>query len=240
MSQPEIEISIVLPAYEEAENLKLLLPQLRAVLGGLSPGFEIVVVDTEQPRDATPEVCRENDVRYLPREGGSFYGDAIRTGIRHSLGKYIICMDADGSHDPDFLPQLWKYRGDYDLVIASRYVPGGKTENSAILIGMSLMVNIAFRLVLGLRCHDVSNSFRLYQGDALRALTLECNHFDVVEEILVKLSSSRPSYRIMEVPFTFKKRHAGKTKRDLVSFALNYLGTLCRLYRLKQKAKKQS
>jgi len=62
----------------------------------------------------------------------------------------------------------------------------------------------------------------------------------VVEEILVKLSSSRPSYRIMEVPFTFKKRHAGKTKRDLVSFALNYLGTLCRLYRLKQKAKKQS
>ncbi len=240
MSQQEIEVSIVLPAYEEAENLKLLLPQLRAVLGSLSPAFEIVVVDTEQPRDATPEVCRENGVRYLPRAGGSFYGDAVRTGVRNALGKYIVCMDADGSHDPEFLSQLWKYRDDYDLVIASRYVPGGKTENPAILIGMSLMVNVAFRLVLGLRCHDVSNSFRLYQGDALRALELECNHFDVVEEILVKLSSPRQPYRIKEVPFTFKKRHAGKTKRDLLSFALNYLGTLCRLHRLKRKIKKQN
>jgi dolichol-phosphate mannosyltransferase len=101
------------------------------------------------------------------------------------------------------------------------------------------MVNVVFRVVLGLKCYDVSNSFRLYQGDALRRLELKCDNFDIVEEILIKLSSSQAGYRIEEVPFTFERRKAGTTKRQLVAFAIGYLGTLLRLSRFKRQVRKQ-
>jgi len=229
----------VLPAYEEAANLELLLPLLRQSAGALGGTWEILVVDTQQPHDATPDVCKKNGVRYVSRADGPLYGHAIRTAQREAKGKWLIFMDADGSHNPNFLPSLWEHRESADLVIASRYMAGGKTENPAVLIFMSLMVNVAFRLALGLKCHDVSNSFRLYRGDDLRALNLKCNNFDIVEEILVKLTVARPGYRVKEIPFVFEKRKAGKTKRNLVLFALGYAATLARLMKMKYEARSQ-
>jgi dolichol-phosphate mannosyltransferase len=234
------QLSIVLPAYEEAANLENLLPRLAQVAGqlvGPSPQFEILVVDTPTPRDETPAVCQRHGVRYVPRRGGSLYGHAIRTALEEARGQWVIFMDADGSHNPGFLPELWRYRDSFDLVIASRYVPGGKTENPAVLIFLSLTVNVVFRVTLGLKCADVSNSFRLYRGDDLRALRLKCNHFDIVEEILVKLTTFHPGYRLKEVPFFFEKRKAGKTKRNLLTFALGYFVTLLRLLKLKREAR---
>lgn len=233
------ELSVVLPAYEEAANLKCLLPRLNAVARELTPSYEILVIDAQSPRDETPAVCGEFAVRYLARTGGSMYGHAIRTAIREARGTFIIIMDADGSHAPEFLPRLWEQRADADLVIASRYVAGGRTENPAVLILMSLTVNVLFRLALGLKCRDVSNSFRLYRGQDFRELRLKCNHFDIVEEMLVKLTTLHPGYCIREVPFCFEKRKAGKTKRNLFTFALGYGITLVRMMRLRREARKQ-
>ena len=229
----------MLPAYEEAANLGRLLPKLHAVASQLAPDYELVVVDTQTPLDASPEVCRVHNARYVARQGGNLYGHAIRTALSEARGQYVIFMDADGSHNPDFLPSLWQHRNEADLVIASRYVPGGKTENPALLIFMSLMVNYVFRFSLGLNCFDVSNSFRLYRGDDLRALRLKCNHFDIVEEILVKLVFSRRQYRIREVPFVFEQRKAGKTKRNLLLFAFGYVATLVHLLKLKHDARRE-
>jgi dolichol-phosphate mannosyltransferase len=147
-------------------------------------------------------------------------------------------MDSDGSHPVSMVPILWSRRKDADLVIASRYVKDGHTENPAILVFLSLVVNSVFRLVLGLKCRDVSNSFRLYDGEALRSLSLECENFDIIEEILIKLSLSKKDFEAIEVPFTFGTRKEGKTKRNLFKFAVSYLGTLCKLYRLKAEAKR--
>jgi dolichol-phosphate mannosyltransferase len=240
LSRDPLELSIVMPAYEEADNLRVLLPALRETAQALTPSHEILVVDTAQPRDATPHVCVEAGVTYVPRCGGDYYGHAVRTGIAESRGRFIVLMDADGSHNPAFIRELWPHRESADLVIASRYMAGGRTENPAILIFMSLMVNVVFRLVLGLRCRDVSNSFRLYRGDDLRALTLACDNFDIVEEILVLLSTAHPGYRIHEVPFTFETRKAGRTKRKLVAFAMSYVAVLWRLHRLRVQAAKQT
>ena len=234
----EIELSIVLPAYEEADSLGQVLPLLQRVAADLTPSFEILVVDTMQPRDDTPNVCARLGVIYSPRRGGDLYGDAVRTGFQVARGRFVVVMDGDGSHNPRAVPTLWEHRDSYDLVIASRYIRGGQTENPAVLILMSQMVNIVFRIVLGLKCYDVSNSFRLYRGDDVRALHLECNHFDIVEEILVKLAALRPDFRIKEVPFTFEKRKAGKTKRQLLTFILGYVGTLLRLLRLQARARR--
>ena len=232
------ELSVVLPAYQEADNLRQMLPVLNEVARSLTPRYEIIVVDSEQPLDDTPAICRDAGATYVPRRGGQAYGHAIRTALAVAKGRHVIFMDADGSHNPRFLPQLWAEREHADLVIASRYVRGGKTENPAVLIFMSLMVNVVFRVVLGLKCYDVSNSFRLYQGEALRQLELKCDNFDIIEEILIKLSYSQPGYRIKEVPSTFEKRKAGTTKRQLLRFAFGYLATLLRLSRFKREMRK--
>ena len=232
------ELSVVLPAYQEAENLRQMLPVITEVAGSLTPHYEIIVIDTEQPLDDTPAICRDAGVACVPRRGGASYGHAIRTALTVAKGQHVVFMDADGSHNPRFLPQLWAERERADLVIASRYVRGGKTENPAVLIFLSLMVNVVFRVVLGLKCYDVSNSFRLYHGEALRSLQLKCDNFDIIEEILIKLSYSQPGYRIKEIPSTFEKRKAGTTKRQLLAFAVGYLATLLRLSRFKREMRK--
>jgi dolichol-phosphate mannosyltransferase len=231
-----LELSVVLPACQEGDNLRQILPVLNDVARSLMASYEIVVIDTEQPLDDTPAICAELGVTRVPRRGGALYGHATRTALEVVRGKHVIFMDADGSHNPRVLPQLWAERDHADLVIASRYVRGGKTENPAVLIFLSLMVNVVFRVVLGLECHDVSSSFRLYRADALRRLELECDNFDIIEEILIKLSCAQPSFRIKEIPFTFEKRKAGATKRRLVAFAIGYLATLWRLSKFKREA----
>jgi dolichol-phosphate mannosyltransferase len=231
-----IELTVILPALQEAESLKKLLPALRAVLNTFGILYEVVVIDAILPTDETPLVCVENAVSCVNRVGGALYSDAVKTGIRHARGKYILFMDADGSHNPRSIPALWEQRMTADLIIASRYVPGGATENPAILILMSRIVNIVFRLVLQLGVSDVSNSFRLYRGQHLKQLDLQCEHFDIIEEILVKLCAEHRDYRVKEVPMTFERRKAGKTKRDLVAFAIGYVTSLRRLRKIRRDA----
>lgn len=223
------DLSVILPAYNEEENLRLLLPRIRHSCEALAPDHEILVVDTMAPMDGTPELCEEEGVRYVPRTGGNQYGDAIRTGIARATGRHIIFMDADGSHPPHFLADLYALRDQADIVVASRYVEGGFTENSKILVLMSWFVNVGYRIVLGLKCKDVSNSFKLYKGEALRRLDLHCNNFDIVEEILYKMVRQNRGFTIREVPFSFKKRMFGQTKRNLAAFIFSYVVTLLKL-----------
>lgn len=223
-----MELSVVLPAYLEEENLRVLLPRLHPVLRRLA-GYEVIVVDTRRPMDQTRQACEEHGARYLPREHGDSYGDAVRTGIAAAAGRWVLLMDADGSHTPEFIPSLWERREEADVVIASRYTEGGHSENLLALRWMSIVLNLSYSWVLGLHCRDVSNSFKLYRGEQLRRLTLRCDNFDVVEEILFKLRKGNPGLRILEVPFTFKKRMFGETKRNLFLFILTYLYTIVKL-----------
>lgn len=222
-------LSVIIPAFHEEENLRVLLPRLRRVLDQQGVSYEIIVVDTEVPLDNTREACVEHGVSYVHRRGGDSYGAAVRTGIEAAAGEWILFMDADGSHTPEFIPKLLAHRDNSDVVIASRYVAGGYTENSRILVLMSQAVNITYRVVLGLQCKEVSNSFKLYRAAMLKSLSLRCDNFDIIEEILFKLHRAHAQLRIREVPFSFKKRMYGKTKRNLVAFMLSYLYTLLRL-----------
>jgi dolichol-phosphate mannosyltransferase len=230
------ELSIVLPAYREAESLATLLPVLKAKAAELTSNFEILVIDTEQPMDHTAEVCAAAGVRHIHRRGGNNYGDAVRTGIAESRGDSVIFMDADGSHNPIHLKGLWGEREGYLVVIGSRYVRGGVTENPFILIAMSYAVNLTFRIAFQLKASDVTNSFRLYRGNPLRALHLDSNDFDIVEELLIKLVTGRAHASVKEVPVVFERRKAGESKRNLREFAVSYVQTLIRLRKFRAEA----
>ena len=233
-----VNLSVILPAYREKESLEVLLPRIKSVLEDMGLAFQILVVDTQIPMDTTGELCRQINVDYINREDKNTYGAAIRTGIKHSQGNKIIIMDADGSHKPEDIKELYKWSRDFDLVIGSRYIKYGKTENNFILILMSLMVNIAYRFFLNIKVKDVSNSFRLYDTKKLSSLVLECENFDLVEEILIKLTLEYPNLKIKEIPIVFKKRTHGESKRDLIKFIFSYLTTMHRLIRIKNSYKK--
>lgn len=232
-------ISVVLPAYREAENLREILPRIHNALNGLP--YEVFVIDTMEPMDDTEAICKANDAVYVKRQGGNDYGDAIRTGFIQARGEYTVVMDADGSHDPADILRLHETMkaGGCDLVIGSRYCKGGSTDNGFILRMMSWMLNATYRVLFGLKVKDLSDSFRMYTTSQVKALTLECKNFDVVEEILIKLVTSKSGYVVKEVPISFKKRSAGESKRDLVQFICSYLQTLCRLMKIKRRAKQE-
>lgn len=224
-----LELSIVIPAYLEAQNLKEILPRINKTLNSIDVKYEVIIVDTIMPMDNTAVICRDNNACYINRQGGNDYGDAVRVGIGHAKGRYIIFMDADGSHSPEFIKNLYNFREGFDIVIASRYVEGGDTENDRLLIFMSKVVNIIYSKFLHLKCHDVSNSFKLYKTTLLKEVHLVSKNFDIIEEILVKLGRKNKNLKINEIPYSFKKRMFGVTKRNLFVFSISYIFTLAKL-----------
>jgi dolichol-phosphate mannosyltransferase len=226
---PETQLSVVMPAYLEAESLKQLLPAIAKAAADLCERYEILVVDATEPLDDTARICALNGVRHLHRSGGNAYGDAVRTGLGHAGGEFFLLMDADGSHDPKYIKDLWNARHRADVVIGSRYVPGGRTENPLPLIWMSRILNYMYKFAFRIPVNDVSNSFRLYRGDQVRALTLVSNDFDIVEEILIRLIFGPARARVVEIPVSFERRMAGRTKRNLLLFMVSYYGSIRRL-----------
>jgi dolichol-phosphate mannosyltransferase len=222
-------VSVIIPAYLEEQNLRLILPRVIKVLSGIGKLYEVIVVDTERSMDNTAMVCRECGAIHVHREGGNDYYNAVVTGINVAKGENMIFMDADGSHTPEFIPRLIERAPNYDVVIASRYIDGGATDNKIYLVLMSRLINIVYSVVLGLKCRDVSNSFKLYKSDQLKQLKLKCRNFDIIEEILFKLHRNKKGLMIMEIPFTFKERMFGHTKRNLLSFAISYIISLIKL-----------
>jgi dolichol-phosphate mannosyltransferase len=234
-SRERKELTVMLPAYGEADNLRILLPAIKKVIEELGVTAEIIVLDANVPVDDTQLVCLENRVTWLSRQGGNHYGDAVRTGIRASRGEFVITMDSDGSHNPQFIHELWKNRSKADVIIASRYIPGGVTENPWLLVAMSRVLNVVFKIFVGIPVYDVSNSFRLYRGDLLRSVHPTYTNFDVLEEILAKViwCNSEQIAKVIEIPFRFEQRLHGKPKRKLVVFAMQFLVALFRLRKLR-------
>ena len=235
----QLELTVMIPAYREADSLRELLPKIMEAAGALTPDYEVLIVDTQERMDDTEEVCAAAGARHIHRSGGNQYGDAIRTGIAEARGKYLLCMDADGSHNPASFASMWAKRGEWDIVIGSRYAPGGQTENPAVLIWMSYVVNLTFRVAFKLTARDVTNSFRLYRTEILKGMRLESNNFDILEEILIRCVTHRPPARVGEVPVTFERRKAGESKRKLVAFAFGYIATLQKLRRFQKDAMRE-
>ena len=218
-------LSILIPAFDENKNLSILLPKIRFEVKVRN--YEIIVVDGYLQDRKTYLVCRKNNAVYCQRKNNNSYGEAIREGINRARGDYIIIMDADFSHSPKFINSMF-LKNNFDVVIASRYINNGGTENPYHLILLSRILNYLYAKILSLKINDISNSFRLYRADKLKNIITFCNNFDIVEEIIYKLSKKYKNIKIIEIPYVFKKRKFGKSKRTLI-FAITYFITLIKL-----------
>jgi len=240
-SEQPVRLSIVTPAYDELPNLRELLPEIGRVTGSI-PGaiVEILVVVPGATTQADLDEISALGGRPILRGPTDSFGDAIRSGIAAVDGwsELVIVMDADGSHDPSSIPRLIAEANEADVVVASRYVSGGETDNPVLLKVMSRALNLAYRVILGINCKDVSTNFKLYKAADLRRVELTSKDFDVVEELLFRLKMLHGRHLVIkEIPDRFFERKHGVTKRQLGPFVVSYLKTLIYLSWLGRSAK---
>ena len=223
-------ISQIMLASREAENLRLLFPEIIENLEKCCEPYEILVVDTKEPLDDTKDVCAQYGTGYINQEE-PYFGGAYRTGIRHAKMDKFLIMDGDGSHPPKYIPDIYgKYTtGGYDVVIGSRYVDGGETEDAVSSVIMSRILNLIFRTCLGFKAKDISTDYRMYDTAQIKKVDLVCRNYDIVQEILLKMKLNNPDLNIGEIPISFKKRMYGESKRQLGKFIVTYIQTLFRL-----------
>ena len=210
---------VVLPTYDEAENLE---PISAAILAAL-PEATLFVVDDASP-DGTGELAErlasaDPRIRVRHRAGkaglGKAYADAFPVALAGGAG-IVVQMDADFSHDPGVLPSLVApiVRGEADLAIGSRYVRGGGVEDwglgrRIVSRGGSLFA----RTVLGLTPHDLTGGFKAWRASTLGQIRFDEVHAGgYVFQIEMTYRASRNGARVVEVPITFKDRQAGHSK----------------------------
>ncbi|MEA4888123.1 MAG: glycosyltransferase [Clostridiaceae bacterium] len=229
-----MSISAILLAKNEAENLKILLPRLISALNKTNAAYEVIVVDSMTPTDNTPSICSQYDhVRYINQTSPGYAG-AFRTGIEAAGMDCLLNLDADGSHNPDAIPDLYeKYREGYDLVIGSRYCQGGKTNDSRMSIIMSKILNFVMRIIIGVKAKDISTSFRIYNMAQIKAVKLTCTNYEVLQEVILRMRMNKRHLTIGEVPIIFEKRIYGQSKRRLMRFIASYISVLFRFTKIR-------
>ena len=227
------DISVVILALDERDNIALLLPLLREVIASLNLEAEVIIADGGSV-DGTQDVAnKQGAVVVTQLERG--YGGALLAGFAAARAPFVVTMDADLSHPPVFLRDFWQERDTSQMLIASRYVAGGKADMGSFRRVLSRILNKTYARVLDLPLADLSSGYRMYRRDLLEKVELQARDFDVLEELLVKVHLL--GGRIKEVPFHYQVRNSGKSHAKLVRFGWAYLRTLVRMRRLRNSAR---
>lgn len=230
MVKKSMSLDIILPSYKEGVNLTLLIPKIIEQCNMMGVDYTVHVIDTKDIIDNTRDVVSGfKNVNYVLRSPSNTYGDAIRTGIKLATKDHLLCMDADGSHPVEYIKILYDNRHKADVIIGSRYMPSARSENGFILKQMSLVLNLTYRLLFGLECNDISNSFKLYRVDELKKLILKSDNFNIIQEILIKLKRNNKHLNILEIPCPFYKRKYGTSKRNYFVFITTYIVSIIKL-----------
>lgn len=213
-------VGVVIPTYNEAENLPVLIARLMAL--GLDP-LRVIVVDDASP-DGTGQVAERLARQYPDRIhvihqarrmglGAAYrvgFGRALRDGV-----PWVVQMDADLSHAPEDLPRLLEKARDYDVVVGSRYVTGGGVDRRWPWWRrwLSRLGNRYVRWVTGLRVRDATAGFKVFRREALERIGVERLRSDgYAFQVEVALACQRRGLRVCEVPIYFRERAAGHSK----------------------------
>jgi dolichol-phosphate mannosyltransferase len=208
---------VCLPTYQERENLA---PIVEAILAA-SPALEVLVIDDDSPdgtgRLADELAARDPRVNVLHRKVKEGLGKAYLAGFGWALARdyeLVLEMDADFSHDPKYLPALLERAKEADLVLGSRYVPGGGTVNWGL--GRRLLSRgggLYARTILGVRVRDLTGGFKCFRREVLEAIdlgTVECSGYAFQIELTYR--AIRRGFRVVEVPIVFADRRVGQSK----------------------------
>ena len=210
-------VLVVVPTYQERDNIEQIVARVRHSV----PDAHVLVADDGSP-DGTGDVAdalaaADDHVQVLHRESKQGLGAAYLAGFAWGLERgfdVLVEMDADGSHQPEQLPRLLDALRDADLVLGSRWVPGGKVENWPVHRKLISRGGTTYaRLALGVPIRDVTGGYRAFRADTLRRLDLH----DVASQgycfqIDLAWRAVQRGLRVVEVPITFVERERGQSK----------------------------
>lgn len=211
------DVMVVVPTYNERENLPVLA---RGILA--HHGFRLLVVDDGSPDgtgDVGDQLAREHTgrVEVIHRTGPRGLGRSYVDGLKHALAagaRLVVQMDADLSHNPEYLPSLVQAADRFDVVIGSRYVTGVSVVNWPLhRIFLSAFANRYVRAVTGISATDCTSGFRCWRREALERLPLDAmvsNGYAFIVELLFE--AARRGCRVGEVPIIFVERRQGQSK----------------------------
>jgi dolichol-phosphate mannosyltransferase len=216
---------VVLPTYNEAVNLGRIVPEIRAQL---PDSHRILVVDDNSP-DGTGEVAdrlaaESDDVEVLHRRRKEGLGPAYLAGFRRALdagAELVVEMDADFSHDPGYLPQLLEASRGADLVLGSRYVPGGGVSDWGAIRRLISRGGSAYaRLALGVQVRDLTGGFKVFNRRVLEAIDLDSiRSRGYAFQVETTYRALKRGFRVAEVPIVFSERTEGRSKMSRAIFA---------------------
>ena len=215
--------AIVVPTFNEAENLPLLAERLFSLD---VPDLRLIVVDDNSP-DGTADVARKlgdqygNRLDLIERQSKDGLGTAYRVGFRYAIeqgAEYVLQMDADLSHSPEYVPEFLNALEHADVVVGSRYTDGGDVDKEWRFRrhALSALANRGIRAVVGLKVRDSTTGFKAFRADALDAIGFDefrCKGFGFQAE--VAYACQRRGHRIVEYPITFYNRAHGESKLSL-------------------------
>lgn len=226
----DLELSIVIPAYNEAENIEKTVLDAQKAGKSYFDGYEIIVVDDASCDDTSNIVKNMNkkdaNVFVLTHEENKGKAAALNTGFKEAKGEYIFYTDADNQYNMDRVADLKKLIGTADIV-------SGYRINKAISLFRKLasdFYNLMARVFLGIKVRDVECAFKLFKSEKLKQIKIESAHFMVETEILAK--AARMNFKIVDFPLKHYPRKGGKTS---ISFFKDTLRTLKGLVCLKLK-----
>ena len=224
------ETLVIVPTYNESKNVSNLLNLF------VESSFDVLIIDDNSP-DGTSEIVKNyileySNINLLERLGKLGLGSAYRDGFNWALErgyKSIVEMDADFSHSFSDLSNLDNYKNDYDLVIGSRYVSGGKTEGwSRGRKLLSTTANKIAKTLLNIKVNDMTSGFRIYSRECLESINYQntkSNGYAFQIEMTLLVSNNNRS--IKEIPITFYERSMGDSKmsKAIVFEAVKFLLT---------------
>lgn len=221
MRDEQSKTVVVIPTYNEADNLPLMAAELWALD---IDGLEILVVDDDSP-DGTGEVAddlvkrRPGDIHILHRKDKRGLGTAYLDGFKQALDSgadFIIQMDADFSHSPLYIPQMLEEIQSCDVVVGSRYVGGGELDErwgfGRYLL--SWWANSVYtRLILGTHVKDTTAGFKCWRADTLRGIGLDRIYSNgYIFQVEMSYVAEKLGFKIIEIPIYFEDRRVGQSK----------------------------
>jgi dolichol-phosphate mannosyltransferase len=232
-------LSVVIPTYNERDRLTELVNALFVAARSSGVDLELVIVDDNSP-DGTgklaDELAANYPIRVVHRSGKLGLGTAVIAGFGVASGEVLGVMDADFSHPPAFVPKMLAvFRAtDADVLVASRYIPGGSTPNWPFK--RRLLSRIGCLLARGLSpIRDAASGFFLIRRDVARGVVIHAGGF----KICIELISRGAPRRLVEVPYRFDDRELGESKMSMRE-ASGYLVQLRDLYRLRLRNRRRA
>jgi len=232
-------ISVILPTYNEKDNIVLLIDSISKVLNEIGDvDYEIIVVDDNSP-DGTSILVSEfiknhtiknsNKTKLITRVKERGLGTAIKTGIENSNGEYIIIMDTDFSHPPEFITELIKTikKLDCDTVIASRYIKGGEMIAPKYKYFLSKIFNLIIMKILNIQIRDLTGGFFIIKKSLLNKINFEkvfLGYGDYFYRLFYELKKVNFSFK--EIPFKYEKRKTGESKTNTLKMGIDYIKTI--------------